>query len=55
MVHVHIIIEDIMEDRHAREIANAIKSGASTIAFAIWMGAMWTGCMMEMAATMIHH
>jgi len=41
-----------MEDRHARQIAEAIKSAGSSIAFAIWMGFCWAGCMMQMAG---HH
>ena len=43
-----------MEDRHARQIAEAIKSAGTAIAFAIWMGAMWVGCTLQMASS-LHH
>lgn len=43
-----------MEDRHARQIADAIKSAGSSIAFAIWMSVCFAGCMMQMAASMHH-
>ena len=55
MVVVVAIIEDIMDDRHVREIANAIKSGASSIATAIFFGFVYASCMMQCAASTIHH
>ncbi len=39
-----------VEDRHARQIADAIKSAGSSIAFAIWMGLVYAGCMIS-----LHH
>ena len=47
-VNVHIVTEDNMEDRHATEIASALKSIAGAISglgFSIIMGAVYIGCM----------
>jgi hypothetical protein len=41
-----------MEDRHARQLAEAIKSAGSTIAFAIWMGLCFASCMIQAG---LHH
>ena len=53
VVVVIVIIEDIMEDRHAQQISAALKSIASAIgglAFAIFMGSMYVYC-----GLMSHH
>jgi len=36
-----------MKDRHARQIAGAISSTGSLIAFAIWVGFMFNCCMLS--------
>lgn len=51
MVAVVAIIEDIMEDRHAKEIAQGLRAIASAlggVAFAIFMGAMYIQCAIGM-------